>query len=440
MSAAAPQRGPLPSTVRAYLTAPALTPLWAQIRTKLEGNGIEVTGAVMADLNEAAASRLAGVLGRPVMPGRRRLTLAELDAALRESAAGRGLVSVLTELTGPLRDRQQARQDADAARSELYEHVDAALAGAQLTTAAWVPDWVRWLRSGVLTRAGDAAPDQVSYAVAALGRLADTSAPWLRAADDPTETETGPAGAGWLLAELATAVAGNAHALDSDRLAGVLALRAATLATANAPARSTAQRRAMWAVLGVEADTLSATVLVWNLRPPGADAWSAMMRSRADLALVTALTLAELDTAGDVTMAAAGTVVSVCENPQVMQAAAQQRVPGTLVCLSGNPSTAGMRLLALLRRADATVRYHGDFDWPGTAVAARIFAAGATPWRMSAGDYLDAVDTLPPHRALPLTGRQVTTAWDPVLATHMRRVGLAVHEEGVLTQLLMDLG
>lgn len=40
-----------------------------------------------ANLDEAAAKQLAGVLGTPVPHGRRRTTHTDLDAALRETAA-----------------------------------------------------------------------------------------------------------------------------------------------------------------------------------------------------------------------------------------------------------------------------------------------------------------------------------------------------------------
>ena len=44
--------------------------------------------------------------------------------------------------------------------------------------------------------------------------------------------------------------------------------------------------------------------------------------------------------------------------------------------MSGNPAAAGMTLLTR-----TVVLYHGDFDWPGTAIAIvrRIFDRGARP-------------------------------------------------------------
>jgi uncharacterized protein (TIGR02679 family) len=82
----------------------------------------------------------------------------------------------------------------------------------------------------------------------------------------------------------------------------------------------------------------------------------------------------------------------------------------------------------------AVLRYHGDFDWPGVALAnACLEDFGAQPWRMSADDYLDG------HGTHALAGSSVEAAWDPELGPAMRSRGVAVHEEAVLRQVLARL-
>lgn len=255
-------------------------------------------------------------------------------------------------------------------------------------------------------------------------------------------TQVGPgAGAGWELAELASRCTGDSHGLDDGRVTPVLVLRAAAAALEVPVPETAAGRRDLSGRLGVTADHVSGTVLAWALRPPGDDPWSAMMRARADLDVVTHLTLQELR--GPAAAASAwcddGAVVSVVENPQVLQAAAKARVPGVLLCTSGNPSAAGWVLLRRLIEAAAVVRYHGDFDWPGVAIAGRVLTAGAAPWLMAAADYSAAVSGLPSDTRLALSGTPVATAWDPRLAVEMQRLGVAVHEELILGTLLEDL-
>lgn len=166
-----------------------------------------------------------------------------------------------------------------------------------------------------------------------------------------------------------------------------------------------------------------------------------MMRARADLGVVTHLTLLELRTAGgDVRLASTGSAVWVCENPQVLQAAARAGASGPLLCLAGNPAAVGWLVLRCLLANGADVRYHGNLDWSGVTIAARAIGAGARPWRLSADAYEAAVATLRPGATLPLSGQPVATAWDPALQSSMRRRGIAVHEESQLPLLLADLG
>ena len=85
------------------------------------------------------------------------------------------------------------------------------------------------------------------------------------------------------------------------------------------------------------------------------------------------------------------------------------------------------------------MRYHGDFDWPGIAIARRILERGAQPWRLGHDDYHEAVEHLPAERRLMLTGRTETTPWDPELASAMAGANVAVHEEAIVDLLLEDL-
>ncbi|MGY1842031.1 TIGR02679 family protein [Modestobacter sp. SYSU DS0875] len=398
----------------AELRAPALTPVWAVVRRRLEATGLEPAGTVEVPLDETAADLLGGVLGRRLRPGRRRLPLPDLDTALRSSPAACSLVDVVVELGGPLRNRPAEKREASDVRRAAEEAWEAALASAELSDP-WVARWTAGLRAdGLLVPASQ---DAFPIAVAAVARV-------LR---DPTARTLG---------ELAAFVAGDAHALDAGRRAGTIAYRGLA-AERGEPAPATAEERArLWTHVAVRTDDVSGTVLVLGWRPHGTNRWAGMMRERAELGLPTHLTLRELRTA-DGPWAASGSVLHVCENPQVVQAAADRGAPGPLVCLQGNPSAAGALLVERLLGDDAHVRYHGDFDWPGLLIAGRVLARGATPWRLGAEDYLAS---LPAGAGVPLTGPEVPTPWDPSLRAALRDHGRAVHEEAVLDVLLADLG
>lgn len=393
------------------LADPALQPLWRAVRRRLAAAGLEPVGTVTAELDEHAADLLGGVLGRRLSAGRRRVPLADLDAVLRASPAGVSLVEAAVQLHGPLRDRPAERAAADRARTTAEDTWAGLLDDAHLD-GPWVAVWTEGLRSTGLLRSS---PESLRAGVRAVTDVVV----------DPRPRTLG---------ELAAAVAGDAHGLDPGRRAGAVAVRGLA-ALAGKPSPSTAGDRArLWAEVGVRTDDVSGTVLVLGWRPPRTSAWAVSMRARADLGLPTHLTLRELRTAPR-PWAAPGDVVHACENPQVLQAAADRAVAGPLVCLQGNPSAAGALLVAGLVGDGALVRYHGDFDWPGVAIAGRVLAVGAQPWRLGAADYVAAV----PPVGVPLTGRPVPTSWDPLLAEAMAEEGFAVHEEAVLDDLLADL-
>ncbi len=416
--------GAFPPLLRAHLQIPALAPLWITLRDRLERSGHAVRGAVDFDLDDEAADRLAGLLGRPLRAGPQRLKLAELDAALRHSAAGRGLVASVAALTGqPLRDRPAEKVATHEDWQRVWQQLEDRLVVADLARRAWSGQWAQWLHfSGVITRLGSV---QATVELrAAVDVLTEIAAALDTAVASPQSLRA--------IGELASRTTGSAHGLDDGRTTAALVLRAAAFALDCAPALSAAQRRELWQRVGIEPDLISGTVLVWSLRPPGLDPWSTMMRTRADLGLITHLTVHELRRF-DGPLTDAGAVVHGCENPQVLQALAEAGVDQPLVCLSGNPSAAG---LALVGRVD--LRYHGDFDWPGIAIARRLFTAGARPWRMNADDYLAAVSAHQNTTRLTLSGRSEPTPWSPDLEAAMIRAGVAVHEESVIDALAAD--
>ena len=79
-----------------------------------------------------------------------------------------------------------------------------------------------------------------------------------------------------------------------------------------------------------------------------------------------------------------GTVVRVCENPSVMEAAAEalgRRCP-PLVCTYGRPSTAAWHLLGALVAAGAQMLVSADRDKAGVSITEELLTRlpGAAAW------------------------------------------------------------
>lgn len=224
---------------------------------------------------------------------------------------------------------------------------------------------------------------------------------------------------------LAAEVARDSHALDRGRPIGTLVVHALTWLNEEAFPQDAADWRRVWAEAGVACDDLSCDVLVLNL--PG----FATEPLRLTLRQVTTWR----------SPAVSRGQVFACENPAVVAAASDRLGDSSppLVCVDGVPSTAALIVLAQLAEHGQTIRYHGDFDWRGLAIAnvvARKLPM-TTPWRYNAADYKRAIAA--GLGTVELAGRLTASPWDEDLAKAMASEGLAIYEEQVLGELLDDL-
>ncbi|MEU0553240.1 TIGR02679 family protein [Dactylosporangium sp. NPDC006015] len=413
----------IPPTTLQWLRSPSLTPLWTSLRGRLQRNGRRAEGRLTVHCGSPQDRDAIGqLLGRAVGASVA-VDLAALDRLLRSSAAGTGLVEVVEAVTGPIPDRRADAAAERDRRASLRGQVLATASEAGLDGQEWVTDWLDGVwRSGIIGRLPS--PAALTQAVTVLGLvLGGTSRLWSRG-------------------ELAEQVTGTAHGLDDDTLLNRLVLRGITLATAAAPPSSAVERRSLWESVGVAGDTVATTVLTYGLRPLGDGFPAGHLRDRASHHAEAHLTLRDLRRL--LPLALEPQTVYVCENPRILEAAAQLALPAAMVCTLGNPTVVTLALLDALAALDGVqLRYHGDFDWPGVAIAGRVMRrTGAFPWRFGTADYQAAVlatrdPQTPPHR---LTGTPAATWWDPDLATAMHREDAAVHEERLTDTLLADLG
>jgi uncharacterized protein (TIGR02679 family) len=401
-----------------------------RVRDRLEA-GRQLTGTVTlagASLQERQA--VERLTGRPPRSGvSLSVSLPEVDRVLRASgAAPGGLAEAVAQLTGPLRDRNRDRADMVSAWAAAFASLDEAVAG-----RAELAAWRGWLdATGVVRRLApspDAALALLDQVAAVLRRLPSRGTP---------------------IGRLAAECCGDAHALDDGRPAGTLAVSAAR-ALAGLPFAaevSADSRRAAWARVGVHLDELSSLVLCLGLPGDSRTALGKVLASYREAGQPAVLTLRQLrchDAALSVRL------VRVCENPVVIAAAADElgSCCPPLVCVGGQPSVAGWRLLDLLAASGAEFRYHGDFDWGGIRIASAVRQRAGErrsrwqPWRYDAGAYEAAATTALAAPAAPrlprLGGDPVATPWDPGLAGAMARHDVRVEEELSLDVLIADL-
>jgi uncharacterized protein (TIGR02679 family) len=396
--------------------------LLAAARRSLERTGGSLDGSVSVSApDDAERKAIIGITGQYREAGVARLTvrLADLDAAACEAGSG-GLAALLAELAGgPLRDRP-------AMRLKVETGVEAAVRSAEESFLAffdWFAEWLGQLRrDGTLTRLVNAGEQgRVGQAVGVLEAMDGRPAPVL-------------------LQSLAAEVTGDSHALDGGTTLSTLVLRALALRLGVPrmlrPAAAE-DRRELWDSFDVIVDDLASRVLVLGL-PAQGDGLGEWLSGAAARGVPFYATLHQLVT---MPVEVWAPVVHVCENPGVLRAACEALGPSSLplICTEGRPSTAFHRLAAAVVADGGELRYHGDFDWPGIAIAGSVMSRhGAVPWRFSASDYLAGVRADGQHVAL--SGTPQPTPWDDQLATAMTDRGRVVYEESVTAALLADLG
>jgi len=416
----------MPAETRAWLTGPGLRRLWTALRARLERNGLQATGTLrLTGLDAPERTALSQLLGRTLTGAEATLRLAELDTRLRASAAGAGLVAVVQALGPPLTDRRAARADADARRDQVWSALSDALSASPLAGEAWAHQWYDGLRRAGIPR----------------GVSPDTAIRSLHQALHVLVLLLGPGrGAVRGRGEVATEATGSAHGLDDGTWLSRLVQRGLALAHGTELPEDAAGRRALWRLAGVTPDEISSTVLVHGLRPEGTGWREQALRDRADHHAETHLTLRDLH-ALELAMPP-GTLIRICENPRVLEAAADAACTQPLVCTSGSASTAVTTLLDALTATGCRFAYHGDFDWPGIALANRVIRRyDAAPWRFQAEDYerLAARAQAMGTPQLGLSEMPVDAHWDSSLRPAMEALGIALHEEATLDLLVEDL-
>lgn len=379
--------------------------------------GRPLTGRLtLANVSAAERQAMDDLIGRPAAPGNSLLiSLDELAHTLSESGICPDLRSAVEALCGPLVDRVAVRLASQQAWDAVWAQAREALP--QPLLAPWISELAA---TGLLRRLSGGNPKVATSLVEDLARVAKVL---------PVQAKP--------LAAFAADLFGDAHGLDPGSARATLAIRAAARIGGTPFIDDAEGRRSAWAAAGVMGDELSAPALVFNLPAAGDTPLGRKLRQACADQEPVHLSLRLLmrhPLSHD--PALAGRDIYACENPTIVALAAnalgERCAP--LICINGQFATPSLILLRQLREAGATVRYHGDFDPAGVAIARRVMLeGGAVPWRFGAEDYNTAA------KGIRFPGKPGPTPWDPALRTAMDSVKRVVHEEVVASCLLDDL-
>ena len=351
----------VPGYLLAWARLPGPTRLLAEVRRRRERGWRGDRGEVSLDWSPSERRDIGRFLKADWRESGRGVRASELRQGLR--AHGAGLDELLVALGGPLRDLRGERAEAEQARESDRAAGLALLRGA---VGDWGDDLTAVAR-GILQPAP-------SWALLA-GEVADVLA---ATGEEPRR-----------LAELAAALFRDPHALDRSTPLGRACVRSLELRRAvteggsyRDPLEDAQLWSAAWAGAGVICDAVSAQVLVLNLpltgnapavrlchAAPGEPVWLTLRSFRGDWGI------------------AGGAEVFVCENPTVLEAAADRHGAASrpLVCTFGLPSQAAWELLTGLGEVRCHVRADGDVVGWRIVNQLRDRLPGAFTWRMPEG-------------------------------------------------------
>ena len=353
---------------------------------------------------------LKSLLGHPPTS---RLDLTELEEAFVRLNVGANVCDALTRLGHPPSEEATRRR---AKRLRVQEAHDAARRGIGCWEEPWACKWAdEMVRTGVLR---DLDRQEVENLVVDVRSCLD----YLSCLEPPGISRT----------ELAATLFASAHALDYEEKR----TKAITQALRYREGEFNLKHRDLWEVAGILPDRVSAPVLTWYLPAVGGTVLDEQTRSASAGGLPLHISLFALQRYPIIVPQ--GTQVLVVENPRLVEAAAERRLPSCVITSNGNPSTAVTTLLQQLSESGASIWYHGDFDWSGIGICHRMYQRGITPWMMDASDYEEAVD-LAEQRGIRLerdVGDCGATPWDPELRIVFDHLRLVVHEEFVLDSVL----
>ncbi|KEO80916.1 TIGR02679 family protein [Tumebacillus flagellatus] len=405
--------------------------LFEQARRKWESIG-RVGGTItIKSLREEERRRLSGLFGKSYQTGgTTEIRLMELDQILRSSRWAVGVEELLALLTGqPLVSNKQRKER----RTNAWDtFCDDLLKGCKRQeTRSW------WKQ----VNAGDVAGSKaVKMLFESDRQRAQTAARLcLRALDELPQWS----GRRERLPVFANRLSGDPHALDAETPSGRW-LYLALCDLFGIRFDSAAEwKREVFQEAGILADEVASYVTVLGMGTLPDDPWHTFFEQAVSARIPLLLPLAFFQQ--KVTWRETKRLY-VVENPSVFQSLIdefpqEERLP-PLVCTSGQPSVAALRLLDAFAATGTTLYYSGDFDWKGIEIACSLqtrYRESFVAWRMSKEEYLSCSVGTPFEEEQARGVLSLEVPWDEELVRTMMQHKRNVYQESLLELLLEDL-
>lgn len=246
----------------------------------------------------------------------------------------------------------------------------------------------------------------------------------------------------WPLAVLAAEISGNPHYFDRGLAAGQLLIQAICCVTQSDLPENAWQWRELLLENGIIPDNISSLVHCFGLRLQIEGRWHPAYEAFCDRQEPFALTMENL--CGLTGAFAEGKQVYIVENEMVFSYLLEQLkdVKKTILCTSGQPRTAALKLIEALLKSGVEIFYSGDLDPDGIRIADSLwkrFNGKIQIWRMTPEDYEKSLSV----EAIGKNGiAKLNAIAHPILretAEYVCQKQLAGYQENILNEMVGDI-
>lgn len=360
-----------------FQSRPGYRRILAELLKKYQRFGRPAGTVLLDDATQEECGAARGIFGRSFSPPLKFRT-AQFEAAIQDSPyRGASLKEVLeVYFDTEIRTRHEVRQAQDSLFSAM---LSLASERVQNETCRW---WLHALEDkqgcgySLLRREAVKDPDGTQLSL-------------LQACRSLDQLELHTQGA-VRLAVLSAQATSDPHALDSGTLCGKLFLYLLSFRSNLTFPENAEQRDSLYYENGILCDSISSLVtqvgLVLNVETGEHPAYR-LLRQRGEISTLSLAGLSGLSGAYSPSGRA-----YIVENEMVFAQLCDQasRFHSPLICTSGQPSVAALRLLDLLAADGTKLFYSGDFDGKGLSIAAQLCARYPRllrPWHMAPEDY-----------------------------------------------------
>ncbi len=444
-----------------FFTQAGLTRLLQKLREKYIEVGDVGGQVILEDGTSAERREIASFLAKPPYSGDTiKVRLKDIDVALRRSSFACTLSDVLQAFMPdqPLVTRKEQRASHALYQTDFRAALQAITM--HISEGTYEHTWltqgqhgIEWLYAHYKNAAKDEQERQlqrVRSVIHALQHLPQVDAP---AHERHLER----------LALFAQRTTGNPHALDPDTALGrlfLLALNDFTHTQAHPPQDAHESEEAsvqilqdrlqelhLYATVGLQVDTISSSVAVFNLVKAINQEGQIDPLLQAAGARILLLPLRQILEWQHIVPAK--TTIYICENPQVFEEVVERNssegtLP-TLICTSGWPSVAALMLLDLLlaQSPDNALCYSGDFDLKGLQIATYFMARYPNSchlWHFDSDAYTLALQ----NGGVPASPNELAMlgALPTIFASltnKMQETRMWAYQEGITRLLFMDM-